>query len=118
MFRQARSLSQEPHLIVSIARDVNVARIKGAHPRKSEVERAAVVHECPLADEVVLSDEHGYIAHIRQVAPDIIALGYDQRGEYVEKLEADLREAGVSASITRLESYMPEVYKTSKLAQD
>src|SRR3989344_5946032 len=31
-FRQARSLAAGPHLIVSIARDASVARVKGAPP--------------------------------------------------------------------------------------
>ncbi|MHB1086551.1 MAG: adenylyltransferase/cytidyltransferase family protein [Minisyncoccota bacterium] len=118
LFRQARSLASEPTLIVSIARDGAVARIKGNHPRRSENERLALVSACKLVDEAVLGDTEGYIAHILEAKPDIIALGYDQEGEYVQTLEDDLQRAGLNTKVTRLTAYKPEMYKTSFLAQD
>ncbi len=114
-FRQARALSPEPHLIVSVARDSSVARVKGAPPRHGEDERTARVAVHELVDEALLGDETGYLAHIVAVRPDSIALGYDQSGEYVEHLEADLRRAGLETKIVRLSAFRPEVYKTSKL---
>lgn len=118
MFRQARALAPQPHLIVSIARDSAVKRIKGASPRRAENERLAQVRAYPLVDEVVLGDEVGYLHHIREARPDIIALGYDQAGEYVDQLDSELARAGMRTRIVRLEAHMPDVYKTSKLAQD
>lgn len=115
-FRQARALSLEPHLIVSVARDSSAARIKGARPRHVEAERLAMIAVHPLVDEAVLGDEVGYIKHVVKSRPDIIALGYDQEGEYVEKLERDLANVGLAAKIVRLDPYKPEIYKTSKLA--
>lgn len=117
-FRQARSLAPGPTLIVSIARDGAVARIKGTRPRRSENERLALVSACELVDEAVLGDTEGYLAHILEAKPDIIALGYDQEGEYVQTLEDDLRRAGLNTKVTRLTAYKPEMYKTSFLAQD
>lgn len=114
-FRQARSLADDPYLIVSVARDEVVKRIKGRAPRHTEKERRSVVAECRLVDEVVLGDADGYMAHIASVAPDIIALGYDQSGEYVDALEDDLRAAGLGTSIVRLAAFQPDTYKTSKL---
>jgi glycerol-3-phosphate cytidylyltransferase-like family protein len=78
--------------------------------------RAAALKAHPLIDEVVLGDVHGYVGHIRAAHPDIIVLGYDQAGEYVTDLEPDLREAGITAKVVRLEPFHPEIYKTSKLA--
>src|SRR3569832_888281 len=95
LFRQARALAPEPYLIVSLARDRSAARVKGSAPRKSEADRLARVSACPLVDEALLGDSDGYIEHIKKAAPDIIALGYDQAGEYVEHLEGDLRAAGL-----------------------
>jgi cytidyltransferase-like protein len=115
LFRQARSLGGEAHLIVSVARDRSVERIKGRTPRHSETERLEMVRACPLVDEAVLGDESGYIGHIKSAGPDIIALGYDQEGEYVERLEADLQEAGIGARVMRLAAYKPEIFKTAKL---
>lgn len=114
-FRQARTLAGEPFLIVSVARDASAARVKGKAPRKSEEERLALVRACPLVDEALLGDASGYIEHIKKSVPDLIALGYDQAGEYVEHLEADLRLAGLQTEVVRLEGYRPEIYKTSKL---
>src|SRR5258708_1819650 len=81
LFRQARALATDPYLIVSIARDSSVKRIKGITSRNSEKERVALVKANPLVDEVVLGQENGYVEHIVAARPDIIALGYDQDGE-------------------------------------
>ena len=62
-----------------------------------------------------MGDAEGYLTHIRLCAPDIIALGYDQTGEYVNTLEQDLQAAGLATKVVRLESFRPDVYKTSKL---
>ena len=114
-FRQARALAEEPYLIVSVARDAVATRYRGFSPRHHESERLAQVAAHPLVDEAVPGDETGYIAHIVTARPDIIALGYDQTGEYVERLEKDLQEAGMSTQVVRLSAFRPEVYKTSKL---
>ena len=114
-FEQALGLGPEPHLIVSVARDSAAKRIKGVAPRKTELERLALLEAHPLVDEVVLGDEEGYIEHIKKIAPDIIALGYDQAGEYVNRLEADIQNAGLKTRIVRLLPFKPEIYKTSKL---
>lgn len=118
LFRQARELSEAPFLIVSVARDSAVRRFKGAAPRRSELERLDLVRTCDLVDDAMLGDETGYMDHIRAARPDIIALGYDQEGEYVASLERDLAKAGLTTAVVRLRAYEPHVYKTSKLAQD
>jgi len=115
LFMQARSLAERPYLIVSVARDRSVARIKGTLPRKNEEERRAALGAHPLVDEAVLGDLDGYLPHIHAARPDVIALGYDQFGEYVDRLEEDLKREGIHASIVRLAAFEPETYKTSKL---
>jgi cytidyltransferase-like protein len=115
LFRQARALASDPHLIVSVARDAVVARIKEKKSKRNETERAALLKRNTLVDEVVLGQEDGYIEHIIETHPDIIALGYDQKGEFVDRLERDLRNANAHIRIVRLEAFHPETYKTSKL---
>ena len=123
LFRQARRLAlsgvegrdSKPHLIVSVARDFAAARHRGFSPRHHESERLAQVAAHPLVDEAVLGDEIGYTSHIIAAKPDIVALGYDQTGEYVDNLEDDLRAAGLKTRIVRLAAFKPAVYKTSKL---
>ena len=114
-FTQARALAPTPYLIVSIARNVSVRRVKGKTPQHTEDERKALVEQNELVDETVLGDAEGYIAHICACAPDIIALGYDQEGEYVENLEHDLKTVGLATHVVRLQSFKSDVYKTSKL---
>lgn len=116
LFRQARALAPDAHLIVSVARDSAVVRIKGQAPRRSEEERRALVEACPIVDEAVLGDESGYVSHIAEAKPDIIALGYDQAGEYVDSLESDLRAAHLSTKVARLSAFQPDTFKTSKLS--
>jgi len=114
-FRQARSLARDPYLIVSIARDAVAERIKGALPRLDEKERQFAVAACDFVDEAVLGDAELYMPHIVKAAPDIIALGYDQEGEFVNSLKRDLDSAGLRTAVTRLTAFEPETYKTSKL---
>ena len=115
LFRQARSLALDPFLIVSIARDAVAERIKGFFPRNGEDVRREMLAHHSLVDEAIVGDTEGYMEHIKMVRPDIIALGYDQRGEYVDTLESDLAAAGLQTKIVRLEAHRPEEYKTSKL---
>jgi len=115
-FRQARAVAETPYLIVSVARDAVVEKIKGARPRHSEDERRALLAAHPLVDEAVLGDMEGYVHHIVHARPDIIALGYDQEGEYVEHLDEELEKAGLAANIVRLKAYRPHVFKTAKLS--
>lgn len=115
MLRQARALAPDPQLIVSVARDRVVERVKGSKPKHSELERLKLVEACGLVDEVVLGDEEGHVPHIVTAAPDIIALGYDQTGEYVEHLAGQLSKSGLDPRVVRLKPYNPEIYKTSKL---
>lgn len=114
-FGQARALAPDPYLIVSVARDAVASRIKGFTPRHHESERLAAAVAHPLVDKAVVGDEIGYLQHIQAEKPDIIALGYDQHGEFVDGLEECLRSAGLTAKIVRLAAYKPDVYKTSKL---
>ena len=116
-FLQARALASDPFLVVSIARDSAVMRIKEMPARNSELVRLQIVGAHPSVDYALLGDEVGYMGHIRKVNPDIIALGYDQTGEYVSGLKRDLKEAGLSTRVRRMRAHMPWTYKTSRLNQ-
>ena len=115
MFAQARALADEPYLIVSVARDSAAKRHRGFAPHNSEDDRLATVATYPLVDTAVLGDEEGFIEHIKRAGPDIIGLGYDQAGEYVEHLERELAAAGLSVRVVRLTAFQPETFKTSRL---
>src|SRR3989338_6235564 len=84
-FRQARRLAENSFLVVSIARDRNVIRIKGKRPVLSEEKRVFLMKKSGLADKVVLGGIDDHLSHIAKEKPDIIALGYDQKN-YVRNL--------------------------------
>ena len=113
-FRQARNLDQSAFLIVSIARDKNVFKIKGDYPIKNEKTRFSLVKKCKLVDKVVLSGLKNHIPHIAKERPDIIALGYDQK-EYIKNLKKDLKTKGLNVKIVRMKPYKENIYKNRLL---
>ena len=112
--KQAKNLARNSFLIVSIARDKNVLKIKGKYPDKNERERIKLVKKSKLADKVILSGLKNHIPHIVKERPDIIALGYDQRA-YIRNLKKDLKNKGILVKITRLKPYRKKIYKNHLL---
>jgi FAD synthetase len=113
-FKQARKLSKKSFLIVSIARDRNVFRIKGKLPTLNEKKRITLIKKYRLVDKVVLSGTTNHIPHILKENPDIIALGYDQKA-YVENLKKELKNKGISVKIVRLKPFKQKIYKNNLL---
>lgn len=113
-FSQARKLSLNSFLIISIARDKNVKRIKGQLPRLNERERINLIKQNKVADKVVLSPLSNYLNHILKEKPNIIALGYDQK-EYTKNLKKLLKEKGLFVKIIRLKPFRKEIYKNHLL---
>ncbi|MEM2110518.1 MAG: adenylyltransferase/cytidyltransferase family protein [Candidatus Bathyarchaeia archaeon] len=75
-------------LVVVIARDKTVERLKGSKPVIPEDQRRAIVESLKVVDEAILGYEDVDISRvIDHVKPDIIALGYDK-----EKMEKELRD--------------------------
>ena len=113
-FWQARELAKNSFLIVSIARDKNVLKIKGNFPFLPEKKRMILIKRSKLADKVVLSGIKNHITHIVKENPDIIALGYDQVA-YVKNLKKDLKNKGILIKIIRLKPYNEKIYKNRLL---
>lgn len=115
-FKQAKKIAKNSILIVSIARDKNVKKIKGSLPLSSEKKRMNLVKKSVLVDKVVLSGLNSYLPHIVKERPDIIALGYDQNF-YVKNLKKDLQNKGLVVKIVRMKSYKKNIFKNSLLKQ-
>jgi len=113
-FKQARNLSNKSFLIVSIARDKNVLRIKGKYPSLSEKDRINLVKKSELVNKVVLAGIKNHLLHIVKENPDIIALGYDQTF-YIKNLKKDLKNKGISIEIIRLKPYKEKIFKNHLL---
>jgi FAD synthetase len=87
-------------LVVSVATDEVVEKLKKRHSAHGLAERMAALLGSGLVDEAVAGDtELGSFTALRNYRPDIIALGYDQSnlakklGEYIkaEHLPIELR---------------------------
>lgn len=101
------------YLIVVVARDKTVAKIKNKLPQNNERARLQAIVKTGLADKVVLGNIKDKYKVIKKFKPDIICLGYDQKA-FTEKLEGKLQEFVLSKTkIVRLKSYKAEEYKSS-----
>ncbi len=103
-------------LIAVVTRAAVARELKGRSPQDDERQRLRNVRATKLASRAVLGDKRqGGYAVIRKYKPDIIAVGYDQKG-----LAADLRRRMrakelLSIPIVRLRAYQPRRYHTSLL---
>ena len=111
VFREAKKLGDE--LFVVVGRDSTVLRLKGALPVHTEALRLKVVASSDLVDTAVLGDPSDFYKVIVDIHPDIICLGYDQRG--IEINQEILKKLKIKSRIVRLSSFKPETYKSSKL---
>ncbi len=112
MARPAGVGSVRPYLIVSVARDANVARIKGVGPRHSERVRLAAIKKISIIDKVVLGGVGAHLPHIVKMRPQIIALGHDQV-EYTRGLGEALKKRGLKVKIVRLKAHKRHRYRSS-----
>ena len=99
------------YLVVVIARDKNVKKIKGKKPKYNEQERKKNLNKLKIANKICLGHLTDKYKVLRDEKPDIVALGYDQR-TYVDELVDNVAD---HVQIVRLTPYKPEIYKSSKL---
>jgi len=103
-------------LVVVVARDKTVKKVKGQLPKNSEDERLAAIQELEFVDHAMLGheDEDKY-AVVVDVHPDVIFLGYDQFA-FTEKLQDELRQRGLHPEILRSKNaHRPDEFKSSIL---
>jgi len=103
------------HLIVVVARDINILRFKHQTPKNHENIRLAKIKELDFVNETVLGNEKDIFNVLIEHKPDIICLGYDQNTASKNRLTEELKRRKIDAKIIRAKSYMPEKYKSSKL---
>ena len=110
-FKQARE--EGDYLIAVVGRDSTVEKVKKRLPKHNEQERLEAVQNCGLVDFARLGNEgvSPYVV-VKEVSPDVICLGYDQT-HFTDKLEAKIKEMGLTIEVRRLEPYQPEIYKSS-----
>lgn len=92
---------------VVVARDSNVHKFKGHAPLQREEVRSAAIKEAFPQATVMVGNASDFLAPVREVQPDLILLGYDQ------KLPPGITEADLGAPVERLEAFEPEIHKSS-----
>lgn len=112
--KQAKALGDT--LIVIVARDETVKRIKGKLPDMSEQQRLTAVKKNGIADKAVLGEHGDKYEVIRRHKPDVIALGYDQF-TFTFQLDKFLIDNKMDTKIVRMNPYRPGVFKTSLIRQ-
>jgi len=97
-------------LFVVVARDENVERLKGRRPDHDERERRRRLEDLGVAACVRLGNPgDDFLSVVREIAPQVIALGYDQQAP------PGLEDAFPNCEIRRLRPFHPERYKSSLL---
>jgi len=100
-------------LVVVVARDETVKRLKGREPLNREEDRLKLVSALKPVDKAILGDPEDFLKVVELVRPDVIALGYDQKHDEGE-LRRGLAERGLKAEVVRLKTHVPGV-KSSKI---
>lgn len=107
LFRQARNYGD--YLMAVIARDKTVKKIKNHFPSKKETKRLKDVQKCRLINEARLGYEDNPYRVIKEINPDVICLGYDQKA-FTESLPRKLKKMGLKTKLNRMKSYKPKEY--------
>ncbi len=94
---------------VVVARDANVNMIKGRPPDQTETVRQQAVQNALPEATVILGDAHDFLRPVREIAPDLILLGYDQ------ELPPGIAEEMLPCPMERLAAFEPQKYKSSLL---
>lgn len=102
-----RNALERGEVWVVVARDRNVLKIKGRTPLQPEEDRVAAIHKAFPSAHVILGDPKNFLSPIREVSPDLILLGYDQ------KLPPGVKDEDLGVPVERLDAFHPEVHKSS-----
>ncbi|MDG6939608.1 MAG: adenylyltransferase/cytidyltransferase family protein [Nitrososphaerota archaeon] len=103
-------------LVVSVARDSTVGRVRSRPTINDERVRAAQVGAVKGVDAAILGSERDIFDTVERVRPDVIVIGYDQKhGE--DEMKARAKERGVDVTVVRLDTVHPGL-KSSSIKDD
>ena len=106
--KQLHALGDE--VIIVVARDKNVEKIKNSSPSYNEEDRLNELRQIKLVDKALLGNETDFYQVIRDHKPDIIGLGYDQKADI-----ETLKNLFPTIEVVRLKAFEPEKHKSSLL---
>ena len=95
-------------LVVAIATDKTAQKMKKMTPLHDQELRCELVSSLSMVDEAIVGHEEDIFETVKQVKPDIIALGYDQIHQ--EKFISDgCKRISLDVKIVRLQSPIPKL---------
>ena len=100
-------------LIVSIARDNRVIKIKGRKPINNEKRRTILVSSIRYVDFTLLGSKGDIFGIVKKIKPNIITIGYDQTHQ-ISELRRRVKINNLNIKIKKLDSPIPHV-KSSNL---
>jgi FAD synthetase len=106
MFEQAREFGD--YLIVVLARDASVKKIKGITPHQNELER--LDHVKKYVDRAVLGYEDDFFRVIEENRPAVLCFGYDQNQFGAER---ELEKRKIKVEMHTLKAFKPDEFKSS-----
>ena len=111
--REAKKLGNE--LAVIVACDSTVRKLKH-EPVTPEKMRLEIIKELKMVDEAVLGHKDDMYKVVKDIEPDIIALGYDQIHN-AEKIKRELKKRNITTQVVRLPKYsgMDDLNGTRKI---
>ena len=103
-------------LVVVVARDENVLKLKNHLPQEGqEIRRQKVedaLKDLGIKGRVILGNSVDRWQLVKELRPEVICLGYDQQVD-IEALEQFIANERFFCEIKRLRSHHPEKYKSS-----
>jgi FAD synthetase len=112
--KQAKALGDQ--LIVVVARDDTVRKVKTKTAMYSERKRLRDVGKSEHVDKAVLGNSDDKYKVIKKYKPNILALGYDQF-VFTYGLKQLFIKEGLNTKIVRLQAFEPKTFKSSIIRQ-
>lgn len=104
---------EDAKLVVVVARDKTVERLKGSRPIIPENQRRAVVEALRVVDEALLGYEDMNMEKvIERVKPDVIAVGHDQK-EIEKRVRQLIKDKNLKIEVVRVRRFSEETLNSS-----
>lgn len=108
---EAKKLGDE--LVVVVATD-NTARERKHEPITPQDMRLAMIRSLKAVDRAVLGHEGDIYDIVKELKPDIIALGFDQAHD-PDSISKTLRERGIQARVVRMPEFDHDLSGSRKI---
>ncbi len=102
-------------LTVIVSRDRNAEKLKSRKPHNNQENRLRKITSLAIVDEAILGSEKDFFKDIRKIKPDFIALGYDQKADW---LEDKLKKENLKIEIKRMNPFEEKKYKSSLMRKN